>query len=1498
MRLFLTVTEAGVTQDVAFDVSDGATIRDVARAAATIDADIEIPDYTASVDSDGPLPPDRPVVQGGLRSGQHVRLVPASAAGGTHTGGAASLTWKDEHGRTVKSFALLPGENVVGRGLASTVVVDHPSVSRSHFRLTIGEHTELVDLQSANGVTVDGRLVNGSIRLGPSAIVKAGQTVLEYRGPSAGMVAASDLSASEAGAPVTYFNRPPRTQPRYRGASFKAPAPPQRPETEPFNWAPAMVPIAMAGVLLATGVGGLGAAVTFALMSPLMLAGTWWQNRRNATRRYTRLVNQFRSDVVALEQDLRHEQETEMMARRLQAPGTPELVDKAVRLRSELWSRGIDDEDFLVVRVGQGDQPSILQIELPDGGERTERAAIENLPSRFGTVSDVPVEADLTKGGIGFAGVGESGRAAVRSLIAQITALHSPAEVVLAALLSEEEGPNWDWLKWLPHTRSPLSPLAGEHLAATPAACSDLLRRLTNVSAERGAREAHGSVIPSWIVVLIDDRARLDRPVLDAMLRHAPAVGITFIWFSGRSSDLSRRCRSVVVVDRANPVLRFSVTGSGDALQGVRADLLDVAAAASYARSLASVQDISARTAGELDLPSVVLLSELLGGEAVLHDVNQIHQLWERNTLSSRTLAAPVGLAPGEELSIDIVRQGPHGFLIGTTGSGKSELLRTLLVSLAASYGPEKVNFLLIDFKGGAALKPFLELPHTVGLVTNLAEGESNAEAKLEVKVRRTIVWLRAELQRRMTLLNDAGFSDLSDMEKRLESGGVQPPPRLIIVADEFAVLANNKQSSSTDVIDEIVNIARLGRSLGIHLLLATQRAAGVISDNIRANTNLRIALRVQDVSESNDVVGSPDAARISLATPGRAFVSVGAGNLTEVQTASSTGHSSALKLLPKVNAERFTFLGKAPTAAAPSALPSGAGDNDLALLARNIRLAGAHWRVPQPDTHWAEPPAEVVPLSSVPHTADPFALTLGLVDFPDQQVVSPLTIDLSSVGSVLAFGTGRSGKTVLLRTAAASFAQRFGPDDVRMYTFDCAGRGLEVLSSLPQVAGSVSGDDTEFAYRLFRELRQTIDRRLELFSGLGVSDLAEYRHKVPVSEDRYVVVVLIDGLTSFIERYQNIDGGLLVDRLGALLLDGRAAGVHFVMTANRRGGIPMAVMSAVSEQLILRMANPDEYSMLDVKPTQTPIEPAPGHGLYKGFEFQTALVTNADHAWAISDAVTRHDEVDLQVVAEAAQAGDAQAAALQALGAWLTESGWSIRDEQRLRRLPTAAVPHGAQAALRPWQASIGLGDLRLEPAILNFAETHAVITGPPRSGRSSLLATTAASLAASTPRLSKWLIGSRRSPASSSGVFDHVYLADADAADALHALASRIRANEVEEPTLVCLDDYSDLDDALVGGAFSAAFGAAKRGAPVRFMLASEPRALMGNWNEGAKAIRRFRTGVLLQPDIDADGDILSARLPRQLWQQYGPGRGFLVQGNSVQLIQAWTPGERPPW
>ena len=510
-------------------------------------------------------------------------------------------------------------------------------------------------------------------------------------------------------------------------------------------------------------------------------------------------------------------------------------------------------------------------------------------------------------------------------------------------------------------------------------------------------------------------------------------------------------------------------------------------------------------------------------------------------------LRAPIGRQADAPLSVDIRSDGPHALVAGTTGAGKSELLQSYVASLSATHSPRHMTFLLVDYKGGAAFKDCVHFPHTVGLVTDLNPSE----------VRRALVSLEAELRYRETILNEAGAKDLIELERMDHP---ETPPTLMVIVDEFAALAREVP----EFIEGVVDVALRGRSLGIHLLLATQRPAGVVTPQIRANTSLRIALRVADDDDSVDVIGTKDAAALPSEVPGRAIAKLGPRDSALFQSAYVGGFTRAAAAGPSITVSRFVFDRSAPLelATAPG-LPQPPDEaTDLQRLVDNVQLAHNRAGLESPRRPWQAPLAPVYDLARLPRAETDAAIVLGVVDMPRQQRQAIAHFKPDQEGSILVLGASGSGKTVLLRTLAASAGMSKSGATTHVYGLDFAGRGLEMLGDLPHVGTIVQGHDNQRVVRLLRDLRARIDDRSERFSAVRASSLTEYRAQHGGRPDEPRVLVLLDGYSAFHSVYERVEGGKWVDWLTQLVGDGRQFGVHFVMTADRRSAFPLALTS------------------------------------------------------------------------------------------------------------------------------------------------------------------------------------------------------------------------------------------------------------------------------------------------------------------------------------------------
>ncbi len=385
----------------------------------------------------------------------------------------------------------------------------------------------------------------------------------------------------------------------------------------------------------------------------------------------------------------------------------------------------------------------------------------------------------------------------------------------------------------------------------------------------------------------------------------------------------------------------------------------------------------------------------------------------------------------------------------GTTGSGKSEFLQTWILGMACAHGPQRVNYLLVDYKGGSAFKDCVDLPHTVGLVTDLSPR----------LVRRALTSLHAELTLREHLLNRHNAKDLLELER---SGSADAPPALVIIVDEFAALV----AEVPEFVDGVVNVAQRGRSLGLHLILATQRPAGVIKDNLRANTNLRVALRMADETDSEDVIGTAEAAGFDPGIPGRAVAKTGPGRLTAFQSGYVGGRTPRVAPPPAITIETLSFGLPKEWAEVEVALAASSGvdegASDIEAVVETIGRASAQLELPEPRRPWMPELSALYDLTRLPDNRTDHRLVFGVLDDPENQAQPVVAYQPNSDGNMAVFGTGGSGKSTFLRTVAisAGLTPRGGPCHV--YGLDFASKGLRPLEVLPHVGSIVDGDDRE----------------------------------------------------------------------------------------------------------------------------------------------------------------------------------------------------------------------------------------------------------------------------------------------------------------------------------------------------------------------------------------------------------------------------------------------------
>ncbi|HLS00915.1 MAG TPA: FtsK/SpoIIIE domain-containing protein, partial [Beutenbergiaceae bacterium] len=863
------------------------------------------------------------------------------------------------------------------------------------------------------------------------------------------------------------FNRPPRLGQRVQPDPLVPPAPREVSQPTKFNVIASLAPIVMAVVLVMV-LGSLRFAL-FALLTPVVAVATYIDSRHRYRKNLEEEEKRFSAALVEFGQEIERAGELETRHLLSVAPD-PAVVLRRPRLPSvELWHRRYGDGKFLLLNAGIGDVPWTPRVEGEPNTRHDER--VKHVLANARRIG-APVMVSLDDAGVvGIVGDRTHALGLARNLLTQVGVHCGPADVMMSVFCDDGVEHEWAWCSWLPHTRNAASSEGARWMSHDHQASVSMIRGLLDNVAG----------LPTPAMVMVIDSVKLtegrDAPARDLLgygrgahprPGEQPPRKVSGIVIAQSAEQLPAACTTVIDVDAEG-----SATVVYDDAVGEVPDVV-VAGISSHdageaARRLAQFEDPELVIPGAT-LPSLIQLDELLGVEEM--NAAAIEHLWD----STQGISAPVGMGESGPLHLDIVRDGPHGLVGGTTGSGKSEFLRSYVAGLAAQNDPTVLNFILIDFKGGAAFTACERLPHTIGTISNLDEQLAD----------RALRALEAEMERRQRLFAQAG-EDIDNLPAYWDTNPAEPLPRLLVVIDEFAMLAKD----FPDVLASLVSVAAVGRTLGVHMILATQRPAGVVNDDILANTNLRVALRVQSREDSSNVIDVPHAASISRTQMGRAYVKLGQDEILPIQTALVTGQTQD-EAAADIDFAHTTVFG-APIPTPHLSQPKSTDDNDLDVLIDAVVEANNNRGIAPPRQVWPEALGEKVSLNgyhaSRAKTDDAYpqpdvggvhqqVVEAVLVDEPDLQRQRPHGWDLSQ-GNLLLLGIPGSGCSTTLVTLGLSIASTLSPDEVDLVCLDM-GRDLAPLSNLPHVAGFVGPGPSaqERRLRFFRFLHTELERR------------------------------------------------------------------------------------------------------------------------------------------------------------------------------------------------------------------------------------------------------------------------------------------------------------------------------------------------------------------------------------------------------------------------------------
>lgn len=1271
------------------------------------------------------------------------------------------------------------------------------------------------------------------------------------------------------------YSRPPKIRQKIEDKKYSLPNKPVEPDKSSLPWLTAALPLILC----------LGLAyfmhnyifLAFGLMSPLMIVGSYFTGNSQRRKSFKRQMEKYRESKAKTQKEARDAVAREEAHSRVEFPDASQVLDICTRHTSHLWNRRPADDSWLRLRVGTGVVNSHITLTDPSklDFERVKQWELE----RF------PVSVSLTESGcVGFTGQTSIIFPVLKWAVAQLAALHSTRDLGLYLLAPranekvEAAGTpsiNWHFAQWIPHFIPQLGQGAVRTIGITAEQVAHRISELVSILDAR-AEEKRNRSMNTWAgshIVVIMEHAHLLRqmPGTIRLLKEGPTVGMFMLCVDADERLLPEECETVVTAEGG--VLTVA-SNLGKDITDVMPDLVSDRWLDSVALALAPIEDGSP-DAAQLAIPDQSRLLNLL---ELTPTANEIEGRWAS---SPRSTACVIGESVDGAFGLDISKDGPHGLIAGTTGSGKSELLQSLVASLAVANTPNALNFVLVDYKGGAAFKDCVHLPHTVGMVTDL-------DNHLVV---RALTSLSAELTYREHMLAQVGAKDLEDyIDLRATKPEAVEIPRLLIVIDEFASLARELP----DFVTGLVNIAQRGRSLGIHLLLATQRPGGVVSPEIRANANLRIALRMTDAEESQDVIDAKDAALISKNTPGRAVVRLGSSSLIPFQSARVGGRYIKAEDLvdhsakaPFMRSVPFVKLGAAPPRRPEAKKARGdVAVTDLKMLVDAIVQVNERLHFPPQREPWLPALQDNIALASLPRVGGQgIRIPFALGDYPQAQKQHAVSIDAASFGNLYIVGTSRTGKSTALRTIAFSAASLYSPAQCHFYCIDAGNGALGPLKAMPHVGAVANRGETQKIDRLLRKLEAEQGKRSAMLSRDGYSNIDEYNQNLAEGEAAIPhVFVLLDSWEGFHSTYETYDTGTMLTRIQSLMREAPSVGIHFIVSGDR--ALLSGRMSTLAEtKILLKLVEPSDYTLIGMKVREVPENMTEGRGFRS------------------------EDLAELQIATIGKElSGREESERIRALGTKLREKYLDL--PKSLRPFAVEELPTDISVE-RVWEREEVEG--LPEPADLNWprlslgvgGDDNSLISYDPvavpmlpiygsiQAGKTTALATAINSGLRAGYRVV--IVAPKRNMlhrfADRPGVERLITLPTDFTREALEPYI--LGADGSPQRTLIAVDDAQLLKEAPAGDWLRDSIGRLDD-SRASFVVAGDTEQFPMGFNTWGVRVRGLKMGILLRPDDVLNQDLIGIRLKRAQLNSEGPaGRGFVHIGRLNEAMQVASSG-----
>ncbi len=1017
------------------------------------------------------------------------------------------------------------------------------------------------------------------------------------------------------------FSSAPRFKKSIRKKIIQIDPPPSAREEEGMPWALVMGPsITMAFGSVFSSVytiqnitsnnGDISSAMPTLVMAVCMVLGTiiWpifakrFEKRSQKAkaarekREYFHYLNSIQNDI-----DLEITEQENVIRE-----NNPSLDECIARINSEkmtLWERSPRHDDFLDVMIGNGRVPAAIELSYQKRGV-TEKATdcsekMMRLVESEKVLNDVPVTISFLKSKIvGLIGERDSAIKTAKALLLELTALHNYSDLKLIFIFSEKERSVWDFVKWIPHTWN--DEKSFRYVANDVEEAKELSNLIANIRSD-----ADNSVESPHYLIIAADRILTDKIQSIKEFAQSPSkyTNISMLALYDERRFLPKGCSTICSIEGDKIYL-------SDA-DNITDKPIEVTAPVRYD---SNPEDIFVNMANiKLDviskngsLPTEMSYLEMF--RVGMPEYLDVLSRWGEND-PVKSLAAPIGVdSNGYIINLDIHEKahGPHGLIAGMTGSGKSEFIISYIASLAINFSPEEVAFVLIDFKGGGMADVFKDLPHLAGSITNLDGNE----------LQRSFIAIESELEKRQKL-----FKSISDEKKisnidiykyqklRKTDKTLKPLPHLIIISDEFAEL----KQQHADFMEQLIRIARIGRSLGVHLILATQKPDGVVDDQIKSNIKFKVCLKVQDKSDSQSVIGRPEATLITNA--GRFYFQVGYNEIFEYGQSPWSGapyypseqyHQTNTTRIDVLNEQgRVIYKLKVPEKPRPEGVPEKQIDALVGYLRDFSKERGYVC-----EKLWLEPlqaPKEDPRSKDNDDEHRPFVLNpyIGQYDDLQNQKHRKMCVPMTNGGNAIIYGSSGSGKLSFLNRFILSLVSDHSPEEVRIYAMDYDSGSLVAFENAPHVGKIVLSNDYEAAQAVFDDVIGELEKRKVLFRKFG----GDYQNYVVNSGETVPnIVLVISNFMAFTDEFSS--GEELISKIAR---EGKKYGIFVIVTAIDASSVRYSLVPLFSNLYVLQLNNEDQYSSILGKTGGIFPSKHKGRGIFKKndvtYEFQTEMV-------------------------------------------------------------------------------------------------------------------------------------------------------------------------------------------------------------------------------------------------------------------------------------------------